>query len=286
MEDAQVVVIGANGQLGRAFQKSFPGANFLAHKDFDLEWSMSNQLELLTLLRPRLVLNCAAYNDVDGAENDSLSADATNGYGVRALADACLALDADLVTYSSDYVFDGVPVEGGYTEEYPARPLSAYGRSKLLGEGLVSQHANAMVVRTSWVFGESPRTNFVDLMLNLADQGRTEVTVTDDLLSRPTYAPDLATATLALLDLGDLRPKLVHVANEGEPTSKAGQAEAVFELAGREVAVRCVTTAEYDAGKTGLAQRPHFSVFNLDLMHSCGIHLPTWREALATYLQP
>lgn len=281
MKDSRIVVVGANGQLGRAFQNLLPGANFLGHRDLDLTWPKGRQGDQLRQLNPLLVFNCAAYNDVDGAESDA-TADQVNGFGVRRLADACREISAELVTYSTDYVFDGEPVVGGYTEGHTPHPLSAYARSKREGEVLVAGMSHATVIRTSWVFGDGQ--NFVRLMLSLADQGREEVTVTSDLISRPTHAPDLAEATMNLLDLGESRPHLIHIANEGEPISKAGQAEAVFEIAGRNVSVKQVTTEEYYAGKTGYANRPHYSVFSLGLMQSCGISMPTWRDALVTYL--
>lgn len=277
----KAVILGADGQLGKAFQHLLPDAIALGHSDFDLSWGANQMLDQLGRHTPELVLNCAAYNNVDLAEKEVGAAYQVNGYSIQVLAEGCRGLGARLVTYSTDYVFDGIPIEGGYREDHWARPLSVYGKSKLAGEALARGLPFVTVIRTSWVFGDG--NNFFKLMLSLADQGRGELTVTNDLVSRPTYAPDLADATMRLLAM-DEPPGLIHVAGGGEPVTKAGQAEAAFAATGKNVVVKHVTTEEYYAGKTGYADRPHYSVLNLDMLKAFAIEMRDWRIALKEYL--
>jgi dTDP-4-dehydrorhamnose reductase len=260
-----------------------PEAIAWGHRNFDLTWSLDQQVAALEPVRPRIVLNCAAYNDVDGAELAQPTALQTNGFGVLRLASACDRLGAQLVTYSTDYVFGGEYIRGGYREDHPPFPLSAYAMSKVVGEALVAGWPNTTVVRTSWVFDESPKLNFITQMLRLAEQGKTELTVTSDLVSRPTYATDLAEATLKLLELGADRPRLIHIAGGGRAVNKAEHAESIFRLAGRKVMVKPITSAEY-YGPRPHAERPAFSVLNMEKLNNLGIEMSNWQDAQQRYL--
>jgi dTDP-4-dehydrorhamnose reductase len=207
-----------------------------------------------------LVLHAAAWTDVDGAEDDPQGAAAVNVGGTRHAAE----LGAPLVYYSTDYVFDGAKREP-YVESDPPNPLSAYGRTKLHGEGAAGDRA--WVVRSSGLYGPTG-TNFVRTMLRLGAE-RDEVPVVDDQRTAPTYVGHLAAATRELLD----RPFGVwHLAADGDCTW-AEFAEAIFAEAGIACRVRGITTEEL--GRP--APRPAYSVLRSEKGAPA---LPHWREGL------
>jgi dTDP-4-dehydrorhamnose reductase len=211
-------------------------------------------------LEAELVLHAAAWTDVDGAEDDPQGAAAVNVGGTRHAAE----LGAPLVYYSTDYVFDGRKQEP-YVESDAPNPLSAYGRTKLHGEGAAGEQA--WVVRSSGLFGPTGH-NFVRTMLRLGAE-REEVAVVDDQRTSPTYVGHLARATRELLD----RPHGIwHVAADGDCTW-AELAEAIFEEAGLDCLVRRISTAEL--GRP--APRPAYSVLRSE---KGAPTLPHWREGL------
>jgi dTDP-4-dehydrorhamnose reductase len=210
------------------------------------------------------VLHAAAWTDVDGAEDDPQGAAAVNVGGTRHAAE----LGAPLVYFSTDYVFDGGK-GAPYVESDPPSPLSAYGRTKLYGEGAAGERA--WIVRSSGLFGPTG-TNFVRTMLELGRE-RDEVAVVDDQRSSPTYVGHLAAATRDLLD----RPFGVwHLAADGD-ASWAEFAEAIFEEAGLATRVRRISSAEL--GRPAL--RPPHSVLRSE---KDAPRLPHWREGLRACL--
>ena len=210
------------------------------------------------------MLHAAAWTDVDGAESDPQSAAAVNVGGVGNAA----SLGAPLVTWSTDYVFDGTKTSP-YVESDAPSPASVYGRTKLLGEAAAGERA--WVVRTSWVFGWTSR-NFVRTMLRLGRE-REEVAVVADQRGCPTYAGHLAAATRRVLELPY---GTYHVAAAGDCTW-ADFAEAIFEDAGLPTRVRRITAAEY-----GLpAPRPAYSVLRSE---RGAPELPHWRDGLRACL--
>jgi dTDP-4-dehydrorhamnose reductase len=212
-----------------------------------------------------LVLHAAAWTDVDGAEDDPQGATAVNVAGTIHAAE----LGAPLVYFSTDYVFDGRK-RSPYGESDGPNPLSAYGRSKLLGEAAAGPEA--WIVRSEWLFGPTGR-NFVRTMLRLGGE-RDEVAVVDDQRSSPTYVGHLATATRELLE----RPYGVwHLAAEGD-TTWAEFAEAIFEEAGLDTRVHRISSAEL--GRS--APRPAYSVLRSE---KDAPRLPHWREGLRAYLE-
>ena len=232
----------------------------LTRADWDVSEPAPEGLE-----RPDLVLHAAAWTDVDGAEADPQGAAAANVGGTANVA----ALGAPLVAYSSDYVFDGTKREP-YVESDGPNPLSAYGRSKLHGEGAAGEQA--WIVRSSWLFGPTGH-NFLRTMLRLGEE-RDEVAVVDDQLGSPTYVGHLAQATRELLDLDR---GVWHVAAAGECTWKEF-AEAIFEEAGLDCRVRAISTAEL--GRP--APRPAYSVLRSE--RGGAPQLPHWREGLRACL--
>jgi dTDP-4-dehydrorhamnose reductase len=251
----RILITGAAGQLGRALREQFPDALALGHGDWDVTFPPPELAE-----PPELVLHAAAWTDVDGAESDPQGAAAVNVGGTHHAAE----LGAPLVYYSTDYVFDGRKREP-YVESDAPNPLSAYGRTKLYGEGAAGEQA--WVVRTSGLYGPTG-TNFVRTMLELA-RDREEIAVVDDQRSSPTYVGHLAAATEELLE----RPFGVwHLAALGDCTW-ADFAEAIFEETGLDTRVRRVSTEEL--GRP--ARRPAYSVLRSE---KDAPTLPHWREGL------
>ena len=250
-----VLITGAGGQLGAALAEEFPEARALTRAEWDVTYPPPSGLGV-----PDLVLHAAAWTDVDGAEDDPQGAAAANVGGVRHAA----ALGAPLVTWSSDYVFDGSKTSP-YLESDAPEPLGAYGRTKLLGEAAAGE--TSWVIRTSWVFGWTSR-NFVRTMLRLGAE-RDEVAVVDDQRGCPTYTAHLAAATRRVLELPY---GTYHVAASGDCTW-AEFAQAIFEEAGLPTRVRPITTAEFGAR----APRPAYSVLRSE---RGAPELPHWRDGL------
>jgi dTDP-4-dehydrorhamnose reductase len=262
----RVLITGAGGQLGHALRQAFATDDVLAltHADWDVAQPPSAELAKGEL---DLVLHTAAWTDVDGAEADPQSAAAVNIGGAANAA----SLRAPLVTYSTDYVFDGRK-RSPYVESDSPNPASAYGRTKLHGEAAAGHRA--WVIRTSWLFGSTGH-NFLRTMLRLGAE-RDEVAVVDDQRGSPTFVGHLAEATRGLVD-DDLPKGLWHVAADGECTW-ADFAEAIFEEAGLDARVRRISTAELERP----APRPAYSVLRSE--RADAPQLPHWREGLRACL--
>jgi dTDP-4-dehydrorhamnose reductase len=258
-----VLLTGAGGQLGRALAETFAGEELVAlsHADWDVTTPAPPRLP-----EPDLVLHAAAWTDVDGAEADPQGATTVNVGGTKNVA----GLGAPLVYYSTDYVFDGTK-RAPYVESDGPNPLSAYGRSKLLGEAAADE--DAWIVRSSWLFGATGH-NFVRTMLRLGEE-RDEVAVVDDQRGCPTYVGHLAEATRELVGR---EPGLWHVAADGDCTW-ADFAEVIFEEAGLSCRVCRITTKEL--GRP--APRPAYSVLRSE--RADAPRLPHWRDGLRACLE-
>jgi dTDP-4-dehydrorhamnose reductase len=254
LEERHVLLTGAGGQLGAALREAFPDADARTHGELDVT-------EPVALgYAPSLVLHAAAWTNVDGAEDDEEGARRVNAEGTANVA----ALGAPVVYYSTDYVFDGRKREP-YVESDATGPLSAYGRTKLLGEQEVRE---GWIVRSSWLFGPTG-TNFVRTMLRLGEE-RGEVRVVDDQRGCPTYVGHLAAATRELIGL----PHGVwHVAADGDCTW-AELAEAIFEEAGLDCRVTAISSEQL--GRP--APRPAYSVLRSE--REGAPRLPHWRDGL------
>ncbi len=276
----RLLVTGCHGQLGRALLDE-AAARELPADGCDLDTvDIADAAAVRTLLndlRPTVVINCAAMTDVDGCETEPERADEVNGQAVGHLADSAKSVGALLVQVSTDYVFSG-PSDRPWREEDPPAPMSAYGRSKLLGEELARRASEHLIVRTAWLFGHGGR-NFVEAILRQLDSGARELRVVVDQSGCPTYAPDLASAILDLVKAG--ARGTVHAANDGA-TSWHGFASAIVELTDSQAVVRPVATREFPRP----ARRPEFSVLDTTLLRSLiGRGLPGWRDALERYLE-
>jgi len=262
----RVLITGAGGQLGRALGDAFASDNVVAltRGDWDVAEPAGYNLSQGPL---DLVLHTAAWTDVDGAEADPQGAAAVNVGGTANVA----SLGAPLVTFSTDYVFDGRK-GSPYVESDGPNPLSAYGRTKLHGEAAAGPVA--WIVRSSWLFGPTGH-NFVRTMLRLGAE-REEVAVVDDQRGAPTYVGHLATAVRELVDAG-AEPGLWHLAAAGDCTW-AEFAEAIFEESGVETRVRRISTDELARP----AARPAYSVLRSE--REGAPVLPHWRDGLRACL--
>jgi dTDP-4-dehydrorhamnose reductase len=262
----RVLITGAGGQLGHALAQEFADDDVLAlpREGWDVTAPPGD-----TLLRGDLdlVLHTAAWTDVDGAEADPQGAAAVNIAGTAHAA----ALRLPLVTFSTDYVFDGRK-RTPYVESDGPNPMSAYGRTKLHGEATAGPRA--WIVRTSWLFGPNGH-NFVRTMLRLGSE-HDEVDVVDDQRGSPTYVGHLADAVRRFVD-DDLPKGLWHVAAGGDCTW-ADLAEAIFEDASVDCTVRRITTAELARP----APRPAYSVLRSE--RDGAPQLPHWRDGLRACL--
>ena len=260
---------GAGGMLGRDVMRAAPDAVGLTRAELDVTDHRAVE-RALREVRPDAVVNCAAYTNVDGAEDDEDTATRVNGDGAGNVATAAAGVGAFVVQPSTDYVFDGTKTEP-YVESDPTGARSAYGRSKLAGEWCTAESGAAhAIVRTAWLFGVAGK-NFVDTMLRLEG----ELKVVDDQVGCPTYTGHLAAA---LVEIAERRLSgVMHVAGGGQCSWHDFAAE-IFRQAGREVDLRPCTTDEFPRP----APRPRFSVLRSE--RSDTPRLPDWHEGLRAYL--
>jgi len=276
----KVLITGVSGQLGNDAAKVLTarGVDFLgvSSKEMDIT-DRDAVLGMFSEYRPDAVLHCAAYTQVDRAEDEPERCMSVNADGTRYIAEACREIGAKLLYISTDYVFPGTGDKPWETDD-PTGPLNVYGRSKLAGEEavreLVKKH---FIVRTSWVIGEHGN-NFVKTMLRLAETRR-ELRVVDDQIGSPTFTADLAPVLCNMIATD--KYGVYHATNEGF-CSWAELAEAVFRFAGRNVTVHPVSTEEYGAK----AIRPKNSRLSKRSLDAGGFaRLPEWEASLARLLE-
>lgn len=231
--------------------------------------------------RPDIVVNCAAYTKVDQAEADENIATAINGSAVEILASAANHVDALLVQISTDFVFEGNR-STPYDVTSPTAPLSAYGRSKLVGEQAAATARRHLIVRTSWLFG-AHGPNFVEAIRNQIRKGTNPLRVVADQRGRPTYTPHLAEAVIRLARLAassDLARGITHYA-DSEECSWYDFARAIVEESGASTAVEPVTSEEFPRP----AKRPLYSVLSTERYERItGVAPAEWRDGLREYL--
>jgi dTDP-4-dehydrorhamnose reductase len=258
----KILILGAFGMLGSDLQKVFPHAELRGH---DLDITEEEKVTaLIQELNPGLVVNAAAYTDVDGCEDNRELARAVNGKSLAPLARVCNDNGSCLIHFSTDYVFDGTKAMND--EDERPNPINVYGESKLLGEKNIRENMDDYrIIRTSWLFGKHGR-NFVDTMIRLSEE-MPQVRVVNDQFGKPTYTVDLAKKTK---EIAGLDPGIYHVTNEGI-CSWFEFAQAIIPNA-----LPC-STSEYPRK----AKRPAYS----GLVNTKIKTMRHWREALYDYLE-
>lgn len=271
----KILLIGANGMLGRDLSKTLPDSfQCIASRSQDLDITdREATFRAIKALNPNVVINAAGFTAVDRCEEETEKAFAINGKGAKHVAEACKEIRAKCVYISTDYVFDGKKNEP-YVEEDLPNPLSTYGKSKLDGENCVYESSpDALIVRSSWLFGRHG-TNFVKTVLKLSRE-REELEMVNDQTGSPTYTKDVsgAIASLVLRNASGF----FHVANSGSCTWFEF-AQKILDLAGRPLKLIPIPTAR--CGRP--AERPRFSVLSCEkLEKAIGVMMPTWEDALA-----
>ena len=275
-----IALIGAGGQLGQDLQKLLPKESLHAFCRPELDvLDFARVRGILVRLSPSIVINTTAFNRVDDCEREVASAFSVNAFAVRNLAEACRELGRPLVHFSTDYVFDGLKGTP-YLEGDPARPLSVYGASKLLGESLIratwEQH---FIVRTSALFGVSDsKGNFVETMLRLA-RDKKSIRVVSDQATSPTFTGDLAAAAVRLIEGA---PFGTYHLTSGGSASWFDFARAIFESSGLSPDLSPTSSKDFGAP----ARRPAYSVLENQKWKGLGFEpLPPWEEGLRRYLE-
>jgi dTDP-4-dehydrorhamnose reductase len=285
MDKTKAVVFGCRGQLGIELmtvlqQRGYQVAGFDRSQ---VDISDSAQVErAFEREDPAVVINAAAYNQVDIAEKEPGPAMTANALAVRNLAMCCRQYDARLVHFSTDYVFDGAAGRA-YTEQDTPHPLGAYAVSKLAGELYAQAYLEQpLIIRTSGVFGpgglRTARSNFIELMLRLA-ANQQPIRVVDDHVASPTYSPILAARSADLMDRG--LSGVFHVAG-GQAISWFDYACMIFRIAGVEPEVKPTSEREFRTA----ARRPKYSALSNSKMESCGIEpFPPLETAVRLYME-
>ena len=279
MDGSKIFIIGANGQLGTALRAKYPEAKFADITKLDITDRQS--VENYDWSDINIVINAAAFTNVDGAETPEgrVAAWKVNALAVANLTRVCRSHGMTLIHISSDYVFDGT--REPHMEDESFSPLSVYGASKAAGDLLVEQLEKHYLLRTTWVIGEGK--NFVRTMLGLAEKG-IEPTVVADQIGRLTFTSELVRAIDHLL-VNQAAFGTYNVTNDGPLASWAEITRKIFALAGYDnLTVTDTTTAEYFAGKEGVAPRPLGSDMSLDKLHATGFISRDWTEDLKRYI--
>ena len=265
MGKIKTLILGAGGMLGTDLCSVFPDAVKLTHDNIDIA-DKAQVIETIKRVGPDVVINVAAYTDVDGCEdedNRELAFD-VNGRAPGYIAQGCSLVGAKLVHFSTDYVFDGSKQE--YVESDSPCPISVYGESKLLGEkNIIENMVDYRIIRTSWLFGEHGG-NFVKTMLRLSRVMDT-VKVVNDQFGKPTYAADLAEKTKELIDMDS---GIYHITNEGVCSW--------YEFASVAIPNTVPCSSEEFIRK---AKRPKYSV----LVNTKTDQMRHWKDALTDYLK-
>jgi dTDP-4-dehydrorhamnose reductase len=282
---SKAIVFGGGGQLGVELCREFERRNWTVVRFDRQALDITNPLkveEAVANADPQVVVNAAAYNQVDIAEKEALTAFQTNALAVRNLAMACRQTDASLVHYSTDYVFDGTKGTA-YLETDQTHPLGAYAVSKLAGELYAQAYLrDPLIIRTSGVFGPggmfTPRGNFVEVMLRMAKANH-PIRVVHDHVASPTYAPAMAERTV---DMVERKMSGVYHLGGGEAISWYDYAKLIFELAGLAPALQATDEREYRTA----ARRPKFSALSNKKLEGDGIKpMPKFRDAVRAYLE-
>lgn len=280
----KVLLIGADGMLGGELRERL-------EKIYDVTGTTLETLDITDKdavlakaeeVKPYFIINCAAYTNVDGCEINTDLAMAVNGTAVANIAEAAKMQDATFIHISTDYVFPGnLPVDQIYTEDMEPQPVSAYGRTKLVGEENAAKAGKYYILRTAWLYGLGGK-NFVKTMLRLSTD-RDELTVVDDQHGSPT-----STTTLCKIIEGIMEKEpeygVYHSTNEGF-TTWCRFTRKIFELANISTNVKAITSKEYKEMYPQSSDRPSNSQLSKEKLKNVGIIPEAWEVALEEYLK-
>lgn len=274
-------MVGAAGRLGAAIVRAFGDADLVAHTRASLDVTNLDAVrDAMDAAAPDVILNCAAFNDVDSAEDRAGDALAVNAFAVRSLARAAETHGATLVHFSTDFVFDGTASEP-YDESVPPSPRSTYALSKLLGEWFALDAPRAFVLRVESLFGSPPgwsgRSGTMDVIVDGIREGR-EVKVFRDRTVSPSFVEDVAAATRHLVE-GSAPPGLYHCVNSGFATWHY-VAEEAARLLGVTPHLKLVTMDQVELK----APRPKFCALANKRLAGAGFVMPSWEDALSRWL--
>jgi len=276
----KVLILGAKGMLGSDLAEEFKEYNPTLWDKEELDITDEHKVhELIHELNPEIIINVAAYTDVEAAEENESLANLINASAVRYIAKAAKSINAKILHISTEYVFSGAK-QAGYNEDDKPDPLNAYGRSKFRGEQeLISSGCQYYLVRTSWLYGKAPQrgkargVNFIATIINKAKAGE-DLKVVNDQFGRPTYTKDLSSHIHYLLKQ-NLDTGIYHIVNEGQ-TSWHGLASKALQLAQVSATIKPCVTDEFPTK----AQRPKYSILNNNKLPK----LRNWEQALEDYL--
>ena len=279
MDSSTFLIIGANGQLGRALHEQYPRAHAVDVEELNI--TNHNAVQQYDWSDIKVILNAAAYTNVDGAETPEgkKAAQTVNADAVKNLGEIAAAKGIILVHISTDYVFDGS--QKIHTEDEPFSPLGEYGKSKAEGDKAVMQVPKHYLLRASGVIGEGK--NFVRTMLELAEKG-VNPSVVSDQIGRLTFTSELVGAIDHLLRT-QAPFGTYNVSNEGEPASWADITRKIYEFAGLPNTVTDVTTEQYYKDKPEAAMRPLNSTLDLTKIEAIGFTPRDWMDDLRQYVK-
>lgn len=281
----KVIVTGKGGQLASEFEL-LKGSDtswvFLSEKDLNITDNKAVQ-DFFTNKKFDYIINCAAYTAVDKAEDDIQLAYDVNEKGLENLIEACKKMNARIIHFSTDYVFSGES-STPYLENDSANPKSVYGQSKLAGENVLKRNESveSLIIRTSWVYSNFGQ-NFVKTMLSLGKQ-KSELGIVADQIGSPTFAHDLAMATLKIFQNKNYQWKngdIFHYSNEGR-CSWFEFANYIFDLAHLKVKVNSLSTDQFPTR----AVRPKFSLMNkTKFKETFNVEIDHWKDSLEKMLK-
>ena len=275
---SKVLIIGKNGNLGRELVSLYPDATAWGRTELDVT-DESAVINKITELKPDIVFNCTAYNDVDGAEQNPALANQINAKGPETLAKVCEQIGATLVHFSTGQVFAG-DSKDGYTETDTPQPINAYGQSKLAGEQAVANFCQKhYIIRTEWLYAKpstsgTSKKSFIDIMLEMAAAGKAIKAVNDEF-GKPTYAKDLAIMSKEIVEQ-NLAFGIYHGVNEGL-ASRYDWAKETFRIKNIEADLTPVPASTFPPRA---AKRPQYEVLNNTKFPK----LRSWQDALKDYL--
>ena len=272
-----IAIVGAKGMLGTDLSLLLKNRSpFLLDID-EIDITCENSVsEIFGKIRPTIIINCAAYTNVEGAEEETEKAFKINHVGPKNLTSYAKKTGTLLCHISTDYVFDGKK-DSSYKEDDPTSPTGVYGKSKLAGEKEVRKLDKFYIIRTSWLYGKNGK-NFISTISNIA-KTRPEIKVVNDQFGSPTYTVDLSKRIVEIIDT-KLSYGIYHATNSGQATWFE-LAEKALEIQGIETKVIPVTTDQYPTKVV----RPKYSVLSNEKTIQAGIApMPSWQDALKRYL--